>query len=199
MPNFIDFAEVKDKVSFADAIEFLDLRLKLAGNQFRGPCPVCKNAGDRALVVTPDRGFFCFGIKKGGDQIALAAHVLDLPARDAALELAQRAGIGTSTSTVPSNGSRERKAPESERGQETQKLQPLTYLEHEHEAVHAVGFDADFCKHHGIGYAGRGVARGHVLIPFRDETGALLGYVGVTEAWLPSDFKPKVLEFKKRA
>lgn len=202
MASFLDFAELKAKVSFSDAIDLLNLRLKLAGNQFRGACPVCKNAGDRALVVTPDRGFFCFGVKAGGDVIALAAHVLELGAKDAAQELAQRAGIvpvQSTSRTVPSYSSRERNPPESERGNETQKLAPLTYLEHDHDAVVAVGFDPDFCKTHGVGYAGRGVAKGHVLIPFRDEQGILLGYVGVTDAWLPSDFKPKVVEFKKRA
>lgn len=198
MSSFIDFNAVKEAVSFSDAIEYLNLRLKLAGNQFRGPCPVCTSAGDRALVVTPDRGYFCFGEKKGGDQIALAAHVLELGAKDAAQELAKRAGL-FSTSTVPSTVPRERKSPESERGKETQKLQPLTYLEPDHEAVHAVGFDPDFAKANGIGWAGRGVAKGHVLIPFRDEHGALLGYVGVTDAWLPSDFTSKVVPLQKRA
>lgn len=198
MPNFVDFAALKDQVSFAQAIELLDLRLKLAGNQFRGACPVCKNAGDRALVVTPDKGFFCFGLKKGGDQIALAAHVLDLPAKEAAIELAQRAGLNhernSTSGTVPS-----RTVPKERDGEGTQKLQPLSYLEHDHEAVHAVGFDTEFCKEHGIGYAPRGMMRGTVAIPFRDEDGTLLGYIGLTEATLPADFRSKVVEFKKRA
>lgn len=198
MGNFLDFQLIKERVLFTDAIELLHLKLKLAGNQFRGPCPACPNSGDRSLVVTPDRGYFCFGEKKGGDVIAFAAHVLGLPAKDAAQELANRAGL-FSTSTVHGDSSRERKPPESERGNETQKLAPLTYLEHDHEAVHAVGFDPDFCKTHGIGWAGRGVAKGHVLIPFRDEHGVLLGYVGVTEAWLPSDFTSKVIALQKRA
>jgi DNA primase len=202
MSSFVDFAALKEAVSFSDAIDLLGLELKRSGAQWRGPCPACQSGGDRALVVTEGKGFFCFAEKRGGDVIALAAHVLELAARDAARELAQRAGIvpvpkGDSTSgKVPSRST----VPESERGKETEKLQPLAYLEHEHEAVFAVGFDPEFCKRHGIGYAPKGIARGHVLIPFRDEEGTLLGYVGVTEAWLPSDFQTNVVKLQpKRA
>lgn len=93
MGTFIDFAEVKAKVSFAETVALLKLDLKSSGNQWRGPCPVCNAGGERALVVTEGRGFFCFSLKKGGDQIALAAHILAISAKDAAVELAERAGL----------------------------------------------------------------------------------------------------------
>ena len=89
---FIDFAELKDKLSFGETINLLELGLKRSGNQYRGPCPACGTGGDRALVVTEGKGFFCFAEKKGGDQIALAAHILGIGAKDAAQELARRAG-----------------------------------------------------------------------------------------------------------
>jgi hypothetical protein len=75
MGTFIDFADVKAKVSFAETVALLKLDLKSSGNQWRGPCPACNAGGERALVVTEGRGFFCFSLKKGGDQIALAADV----------------------------------------------------------------------------------------------------------------------------
>jgi hypothetical protein len=38
------------------------------------------------------------------------------------------------------------------------------------------------------------------LSPFRDESGNLLGYIGVQEAALPADFTPNVVSLdKKRA
>lgn len=195
---FIDFAEVKERVSFADTISLLSLELKRSGNQWRGPCPSCQQGGDRALVVTEGRGFFCFSLRKGGDQIALAAHILDLSAKDAARELAERAGI------VPSRNSTEgkvpsRTVPESEGGGGS-KLSPLSYLEPEHEAVLALGFDPEFAKAHGIGYAPRGVCRGSIAIPFRAEDGTLLGYVGVQDiTYLPPDFQTNVVPLKRRA
>ena len=198
---FVDFAAVKEQVSFARTAELLGLTLRPSGpGQWRGKCPTCEDGGDRALVVTEGKGFYCFALRKGGDQIALAAHILDLPTKEAAQEVAERAGIvpvhSTSTRKVQAHT-----VPESEKGkQDERSLQPLSYLEHDHELVIAIGFDAVFCKEHGIGYAGRGVAKGHVLVPFRDEHGALLGYVGLQDpVWLPSDFKSNVLPLKKRA
>lgn len=197
MRTFIDFAEVKEKVSFADAISYLKLELKGSGNQWRGPCPACNSGGDRALVVTEGRGFYCFANKKGGDQIALAAHVLEVPAKEAAQELAERAGIvPVGKGTVP--GTSSRTVPESE-GVEGSKLSPLSYLEHEHDAVAAVGFDPEFCKQHGIGYAPRGMMRGTIAIPFRDEHGTLLGYIGVEDCRIPPDFTTNVVPLRKRA
>lgn len=199
MTTFIDFSAVKEAVSFSEAIELLDLKLKHAGNQWRGPCPTCENAGDRALVVTEGKGFYCWGQRKGGDQIALAAHVLELPAKDAAQELAVRAGIVPSQERNSTSGKvQSRTVPESE-GAGGSKLSPLSYLEADHEAVVAVGFDPKKAEAMGIGYAPRGLMRGTVAVPIRDETGILLGYIGVTDAVLPPDFMTNVVALKKRA
>lgn len=197
MGSFLDFQELKNQVPFSTAIELLDLELKPSGNQWRGKCPACNSGGDRALVVTDGKGFFCFALKKGGDQIALAAHILGLSARDAAQELARRAGIvqDTSTSTGTVQG---KTVPEGDGG-EGSKLSPLSYLEHEHDAVVAVGFDTEFCKRHGIGYAPRGIMRGTIAIPFRDARGTLLGYIGVEDCRIPADFTSNVIPLKQRA
>ena len=192
---FVDFAAVKEAVSFSDAISFLDLQLKKAGNQFRGPCPACGSGGDRALVLTEGRGWYCFADKKGGDVIALAAHIRGESPKDAAQFLAIRAGIVPvhSTSTRTSQT-----VPESEPS--SSKLQPLAYLEPDHEAVVALGFNPEFCKTYGIGYAPKGVCRGSVAIPFRDEHGVLLGYIAVQDVtYLPQNFQTNVVQFAKRA
>lgn len=195
--GFVDFSAVKEAVSFADAIKHLELEMKQTGNQWRGPCPNCQTGGDRALVITDGKGYFCFADHKGGDVIALASHILKLPAKDAAQELAERAGIVQVRSTVQF-GTRST-VPKSEGGGDS-KLSPLSYLEHDHDAVVALNLDPDFCKKQGIGYAPRGVVRGSVAIPFRDETGVLLGYFGVQDlTYLPPDFQTNVVAFKKTA
>lgn len=195
---FIDFLAVKEAVSFADAIRFLDLELKRSGNQWRGVCPTC-GGNDRGLVVTEGRGWYCWSLKKGGDVIALAAHALGVTAKEAAQELAQRAGIVPVQDTSSNTGTRSRTVPESE-GREGSKLSPLSYLEHDHEAVIALGLAPEFCEQQGIGYAPRGVVRGSIAIPFRDERGALLGYFGVQElTYVPADFQPtNIVPFTKR-
>lgn len=192
---FIDFEEVKNAVSFEATLSHLSLDLKKSGNQWRGPCPACASGGDRALVVTEGKGFFCFALKKGGDQISLVAHVLGISVKDAAAELAERAGMVPSRKgTVPS-----RTVPGSE-GAGGSKLSPLSYLEPEHDAVLALGFDPEVAKALGIGYAPRGVCRGSIAVPIRDEKGNLLGYLGVQDiTYLPPDFQTNVVPLKRPA
>lgn len=197
MVNFVDFSLVKENISFERAIELLDLKLKHSGNQYRGPCPACVRAGDRALVITEGRGWYCWGIKKGGDQISLAQHILCLDAKAAAQELAERAGIVPSRDST-SRTVQSRTVPESEGG-DGSKLSPLTYLEPENDAVIAIGFDPKKAEAMGIGYAPRGIMRGTVAVPIRDEQGRLLGYIGITEAVLPPDFTANVVPLKRRA
>lgn len=197
MAKFIDFAELKQKVSIEQVVQMLGLQMKPSNNQLRSACPSCKAGGDRALVITPGKSaYYCFAQQKGGDQIALASHILGVQVKDAAQEIASRMGL-TGTSTVGTSPRQE--LPESESGKETQKLQPLAYLEHDHPAVEAVGFDSEVAKALGVGYAGKGIMRGTVAIPVRDDLGNLLGYVGVTEARLPPAFTGNVIKFPKSA
>src|SRR5260370_24030725 len=68
---FVDFAELKTRVSIEQTMQMLGLTLTLHGSQYRGACPVCKTGGDRALIVTPAKGlFYCFAKKIGGNGIA---------------------------------------------------------------------------------------------------------------------------------
>jgi len=77
---FVDFAELKARVSIEQAAQMLGLHLVPHGSQSRSPCPACKSGGDRALVVTPAKGlFYCFAQKIGGDAIALTAHIRGIP------------------------------------------------------------------------------------------------------------------------
>ena len=73
---YIDFADLKSRVSMERTIERLSLELRKNGNQLRGFCPACKTGGDRALAITPSKQmFYCFAGQAGGDQIALVAHI----------------------------------------------------------------------------------------------------------------------------
>lgn len=190
MSSFVDFEALKQRVSIEDAAKMLQLKLKAGNGQFRAPCPACPAAGDRALVITPSKGaFYCWGVRKGGDQIALAAHVLSVSTKEAA------AFLGGDQAERPSRPT----APESETGKEVKTLSPLPYLEPDHEAVAAVGFDLQVAKALGVGYAGKGMMRGTVAVPIRDEQGTLLGYIGITEARLPPSFTGNIVRFPKTA
>lgn len=184
---FVDFAELKERVSYSDAIELLGLKMKQAGAQWRGPCPSCGKGGDRALVITEGKGFFCFGTHKGGDVIALVAHIKDVNVKEAAGFLAKHVGDATVPATVP------------QEQDEGHTLAPLGYLEHDHAAVVAIGFDTEKAKALGIGYAPKGLMRGTVAVPVRDADGVLRGYIGIEDARLPPDFMTNVVPLRKKA
>jgi hypothetical protein len=81
----VDFAKLKEQVPIQQAAELLGLDLVPDGQAFRCPCPQCQRGGDRAIVITPaKKAYYCFAEKKGGDCIALVAHVKGMGQRQAA-------------------------------------------------------------------------------------------------------------------
>lgn len=190
MSTFVDFAKLKERVKIEDAAQFLGLRMTRSGEALRGPCPACKSSGDRALVVTPGKGvFYCFASRKGGDAISLVAHIRDIPVRDAGQALAQ--GFGTVPVPRPDNGTVPGPAgtvpvpPEQKAG-----LNPLTYLQAEHEAVQALGVSPATAEAFGAGYAPKGIMRGRFAVPIHSKDAILLAYVGIA---VSKDQQPALL------
>lgn len=165
----LDFAKIKAEHPIERVAERLGIKLTRRGEQLRGPCP--SGEGDeRALVITPAKGqWYSFSAQKGGDAISLVGFVKGLSPKDSAAWIAgEAAEPEKSAKEEPGDG-----------------FKPLDYLQPEHEAVIALGFEPEDAKRLGIGYAPRGMMRGTVAIPVRTETGKLAGYVGVTDAKLP--------------
>lgn len=183
----IDFKQVKQEVPIAEAIPRLGLKLKQRGDQWRGQCPHCKG-DDRSLVITPAKeSWYCFDARKGGDVISLAAHVQKSDMRSAAVFLAKQV-----PSTVPPSPHGQKKEQASVTVSEPEKgpaLEPLHYLKHEHEMVQGIGLDPAAAAQLGIGYAPKGLMRGTVAVPIRLPDGTLVGYIGVTAAKLPPQWR----------
>jgi hypothetical protein len=186
---YIDFSDLKQRVDVTVVADMLGLKLVFnpEANQWRGACPRCKDGGDRALAVTPGKGYYCFAEKRGGDCIALAAHVLSVSMRDAARRIVEledgREGAHDSASSEP---------PTEERN--ASPLQPLSYLLYEHDAVQELGLDPETAEKLGIGYAKKGIMRGRVAIPIRVADGSLVGYCGYAPGLDPSLKLPKTFQ-----
>ena len=83
-------------------------------------------------MVIPSKGaWHCFAAQTGCDCIKLASHILEPGQRDAAERIADHFPAPVREPVGKSHQ-------EPEEG-----LQPLSYLEHAHAAVEAVGFDPD--------------------------------------------------------
>lgn len=178
MAKYVDFTEVKAKVTIEDALNRLGIKLERRGAQLRGQCPICNAPATRGFVVTPGKQlWYCFAEQKGGDVIQLVASLRKLELRDAALWL-----LGEQDTVEPSNGS-----PLTVTVSKTRAgFAALDYLEPDHPAVLSIGFEPATAQALGIGYAPKGIMRGTVAIPIRLEDGSLAGYIGVTEAKLPT-------------
>lgn len=173
--SFFNFDEIKANNPIDTVAERLGLNLSKSGSTLRGKCPVCESSGDRNLAITPTKGvYYCFTDGKGGDVIALVAHVKGIGVKEAAKWL---------------NGAETTKERKSGSGKETSEpsggFAPLTYLEHDHPAVAAIGLEPDDAERIGAGYAPRGVLRGNVVFPIRLTDGKLIGYIGVQDVKLP--------------
>ncbi len=203
MSSFIDFVALKERVSVEAAISLLGLNLKQRNGQWRGPCPVCKSGGDRALVITPAKNaFYCFGSRTGGDVIAFAAHIRECDAKQAAAFLAGDGGEEKQDADKTSeSGNTSNTVPEERNKGDTRSLQPLTYLQPDHECVRALGLYRETCEFFGAGYAPKGIMRGRLAIPIHDNQGTLVAYCGRTTndenpgLIFPKDFDPATLVY----
>lgn len=168
---FLDFQAIKRLASLRDIVGWLGLELK--GD--RCQCPV--NEGDkREMVFTFDKGVWhCFGCKKkadpskktGGDQIELAAHVLQVSQKEAAEHIQTKFhGYTPAAKGLPDDG--------------------LQDLEYEHDHVQALGLTVERAQLLGIGWRNRGVLGKGVHIPVRDVNGKPLGYVRFNPQLEPS-------------
>jgi len=177
---FHDFNEIKASNPIGEVAERLGIQMTKSNNTLRAKCPVCESSGDRNMAITPDKGvFYCWTLGKGGDVIALVAHVKGLTVKEAAEYLA-----GPSAGSTSKEKTTKAEAP-SEGG-----FKALDYLQHDHEAVVALGFEPSDADRIGIGFAPRGVfLKGTVAIPVRLASGKLVGYIGITEAKLPTAWK----------
>ena len=177
---FIDFAELKKSATMERTIELLNLKTKVEGGQLRGPCPACKQGGDRAIVITPAKQvFYCFAAKLGGDCIALAAHIRGVPVKDAADELHRAFGtVQNSTGTVSKNRAT---APQAQAAKKQSAFDPEAYasrLDAAHASLAPLGISAETLRDWKAGYASSGTNRGRLAIALHDRDGNILGFAG---------------------
>lgn len=177
---FVDFAELKTRVSIEQAAQMLGLNLVPHGNQYRGACPVCKTGGDRALIVTPAKGlFYCFAKKSGGDAIALTAHIRGIPVKEAADQLDRAFGtVQNGTSTVSKNRATAPQAPEARKQPAFDPEAYAARLDASHASLAPLGISAATLKAWKAGYASSGTNRGRLAIALHDRDGDILGFAG---------------------
>lgn len=189
----LDFAEVKSRVSIETTASMIGLKLTRAGKQFRSPCIACNQGGDRALVITPEKGlWYCFSAKAGGDNIALVAHIKGLSQKDAAHLLADHFGIGGTVQSTVQN--RTVQSPTKPPAQPVKAgFDPEAYalrLDAAHELLAPLKVSADTLLAWKSGYASFGTNRGRLALRLDDRHGKCVGYLGYA---LTQEQQPKII------
>ena len=171
--SFLDFNELKSRVSIEQVLQLLGITLKQHNSQLRGCCPIHKGTDQRGFVVTPAKGlYYCFGGCGGGDMIKLVSKMRQCDAKEAAQWIAEGTGTVPQNPTVPRKGT---VPPEQKVG-----FHPLTYLEASHESLAGLDVAASTFEAFGAGYAPKGILRGRLAIPIHSRDGVLLAYCGRT-------------------
>jgi hypothetical protein len=200
---FINFAELKASIPIEDAARALRLKLTPDGDGFRSPCPQCASDNQRAIKITPGKGFYCHsgGQEASGSVIDLVKHVRGYRTLGEAAQFLMEE-FGTVDSTVDSHSNstvcnkRATVPPE-------QKREPTRHNKRESEfdpeafrrklkytdEVASLGFSEDDAERFDIGFY-----RGMVYVPIRHPNGSISGFIGRDPETGELKLPPKWLE-----
>lgn len=184
---YIDFQELKNKLTMEQVADYLNLDLKPSGNQLRGNCPACNSDNPRTLAITPSKGmFYCFDAETGGDIIKLVAHVRGIKQMEAAQELTNHFDRKV---TAPQPTRRETTRPTTFDPEAFGKK--LVYSDE----VEALGLNQQDAERLTIGFHPQ---RKMVYLPIRNMDGTIAGFIGcppqsalkMPPQWLQSSVVP---------
>lgn len=188
--GWVNFAEVREKVSLRDVLlHYYGVSTWTTQTETKlvGPCPVHGGDSPRAFHADLTKNIWhCFSkCKKGGNQLDLVAQKEDISIRDAALRL-QAFFLGGGEAEAPTpRPERRPPAQAARRSREQTAARPNPPLELElqllHDHPHLLedrGLSIVTTTLFDVGYCRRGIMRGCIALPIRDERGQLVAYAG---------------------
>lgn len=196
----LDFSEIKSRVSLEQVATMLGLQMKRSGSQFRCECPL-HAGGDRGFVVTPDKGWYCFQTKQGGDCIAMYAHVRECNNYDAAQAISEHFRLTPTRSPAPEVKANQRQVnPKSALEPQPRDFDPDAFaakLQYTPE-VEALGLSQADAERIGVGWHPQ---RKAIYLGFRNPDGSWSGWMKFSEGELvmpPSWIATSVVPFRRR-
>jgi DNA primase len=192
MATWVNFAEIRDKVSLEDVL-FRYYRIETLtrdGTKAIGPCPVHGGDSPRAFHAALERNIWhCFSrCRGGGNQLDFVARKEGISIREAALRL-QAHFLGPDPPPPPAAPpARAAPAPAAERPPEPKApVEPAVnppldlHLELLHDHPHLMSerrLALATCEAFDVGYCRRGMLRGMIAVPIHDADGHLVAYAG---------------------
>jgi DNA primase len=178
MPDWVDFAAVKQSVSMKAVLEYYGVA-GLRGNRDRlaGRCPIHSGRRDDSFRASFSKNAFqCFGCQARGNVLDFVAAMEGCSIREAALRLQGWFDIGATRSLA--------KAGNQELVRKKERFNPplrfaLTGVNPGHEYLLQRGIDRLTALHFGVGlYSGPGLLSGRIVIPIGNGRGEIVAYAG---------------------
>ena len=187
--NWVLFKDIKQKVTMEMVLRHYGIfdKLKLAGNNLTGCCPIHGGTNPRQFSVSLERNVFnCFGnCKGGGNVLDFVAKMEQVEIREAAVILSKWFLLGTSDEKRPNAPARREKlVREGTEGQKegSEENKPLAFELKTLVTVNSFfqerGISAETVKHFGLGYCGKGLLKDRIAIPIHNEKSELVAYCG---------------------
>lgn len=192
MSAWIDFKELRAKLSFEQILEHHGVEVKRKGNQHHGYCPLPNHQGKRnspSFSANLDKGIFqCFGCGAKGNLLEFAAMMENVDPHDGpafrkvAAELQKR--FCPEVGDAPKSDAKDVQKPAKPKEKEMPVIvnAPLDFELKGLDAKHPYLLNRDFTQatidHFGLGFCSRGYLKDRVVAPLHDHEGKLVGYAG---------------------
>jgi DNA primase len=215
MPSWIDFKELRSKLSFEDVLRHYGVEVKKKGEQHTGFCPLPRHQGNRnspSFSANLDRGIFhCFGCQAKGNVLDFAVLMANESPEDG--RALKKVAVDLRAKFFPEDvkeNQRKRvgQKPQAQPPVEQLELdaivnEPLNFelkgLDSRHRYLLDRGFSPETISRFGLGFCSRGYFADRIVIPLRDAAGKLIGYAGrVVDDAAITDENPKYLLPTKR-
>ena len=201
MSAWIDFKELRAKLTFEQVLRHYGVEVKRNGNQHHGFCPLPSHNWKKnspSFSANLEKGIFqCFGCGAKGNLLEFAAMMGKVDPKDGTA-FRKVAGELQKRFCPEHGGSQEiAKKPVAKPDKPTELSvvvnAPLDFelkgLDAKHPYLFNRGFSQDTIDHFGLGFCLRGSLKDRLAIPLHDHAGTLIGYAGrvVDDATISED------------
>lgn len=189
--NWVNYQEIKSKVTLAMVLEHYQIALSKSGNNYTACCPIHKGSNPKQFSVNMERNIWkCFGdCQKGGNVLDFVSAMENgISIHESALKLKNWffAGdtVDTKATDQPPGQTKVKKAGSELVRKEKQTLvnQPLPFalkkLDKSHPFFAREGIKPETVEHFGLGYCNQGMMKNRIVIPIHDHQGQLIAYCG---------------------
>lgn len=217
-PRWVDFAHVKSSVTMEQILAHYGIRDQFratgSGQSLRGPCPL--HGGEDRQVFSIDltkNVWICHSSKCscGGNVLDFVTKKESVTIRQAAILLSEWFNIPDSGADSPPASSREehtrqpKKQPQprnkpsheiaTEPVEESKPNKPLAFTLNHLDPAHPYfgerGIRAESIEHFGLGFCGKGMMAGRIVVPIHNAAGELVAYAGRWPGDPPDKETPK--------